>query len=214
MIGPAMPDSAVTPAGASLALHAGHMRPQIDLFGLEPALPAGFRYAPDLITVPEEQSLLEHVRALPFREFEFQGYTGKRRVVSFGWRYDFNERLLHRTEDMPPWIFPLRGAAARFADVAPETLQQVLFTEYDAGAGIGWHRDKAVFGDVIGISLVSACVFRLRRSVNDRWERASITAEPRSVYLLRGPSRTEWEHSIPAVDALRYSITFRNLRTR
>jgi len=38
--------------------------------------------------------------------------------------------------------------------------------------------------------------------------------EPRSMYLLRGPSRTEWEHGIPAVDALRYSITFRSLAAR
>ena len=40
---------------------------------------------------------------------------------------------------------------------------------------------------------------------------SSLIVEPRSAYLLRGPSRTEWEHSIPAVDALRYSITFRSL---
>ena len=92
-------------------------------------------------------------------------------------------------------------------------LQQALVTEYQAGAGIGWHRDTAVFGDVVGISLAAPCVFRLRRKSGDTWERVSLTAEPRSAYLLRGPSRTEWEHSIPDVDALRYSITFRNLRS-
>jgi alkylated DNA repair dioxygenase AlkB len=96
--------------------------------------------------------------------------------------------------------------------MAAECLQHVLVTEYDVGAAIGWHRDKAVFGDVIGVSLLAPCVFRLRRKVAARWERASLTVEPRSVYLLRGPSRTEWEHSIPAVDALRYSITFRSMR--
>ena len=84
--------------------------------------------------------------------------------------------------------------------------------EYDVGAAIGWHRDKAVFGDVIGISLLSSCRFRLKRKVGTTWERASLIADARSAYLLRGPSRTEWEHSIPAVDALRYSITFRNFR--
>ncbi len=81
-------------------------------------------------------------------------------------------------------------------------LQQVLVTEYDAGAGIGWHRDKAVFGEVIGISLLAACTFRLRRRAGSMWERAAITAEPRSAYLLQGPSRTEWEHSIPPVESL------------
>jgi alkylated DNA repair dioxygenase AlkB len=185
---------------------------QLNLFGGGPALPEGFAYRENVITADEEQSLLEHVRRLPFREFEFQGYVGKRRVVSFGWRYDFNERVLHRVEDMPDFLLPLREAAARFAGLDPSALQHALVTEYGAGAGIGWHRDKAVFGDVVGVSLLSPCVFRLRRQSGATWERVSLTAEPRSAYLLRGPSRTEWEHSIPAVDALRYSITFRNLR--
>ena len=54
-----------------------------------PALPEGFRYQPELIGREAETSLLEHVRTLPFREFEFHGFTGKRRVISFGWKYDF-----------------------------------------------------------------------------------------------------------------------------
>ena len=94
----------------------------------------------------------------------------------------------------------------------PAQLQHVLVTEYGAGAGIGWHRDKSVFGEVVGISLLTPCTFRLRRKVGDGWERRSVIAEPRSAYLLSGAARTEWEHSIPAVDALRYSLTFRNLR--
>jgi alkylated DNA repair dioxygenase AlkB len=98
------------------------------------------------------------------------------------------------------------------AGIAPDDLPHALVTEYGPGATIGWHRDKGVFGDVIGISLLSPCVFRLRRKVGAKWERYSLTAEPRSAYLLRAASRTEWEHSIPAVDALRYSVTFRTLR--
>ena len=89
----------------------------------------------------------------------------------------------------------------------------MLVTEYGPGAGIGWHRDKAVFGEVIGVSLLSPCVLRMRRKAGERkWERVNVTAEPRSAYFLSGPARMEWEHSIPPVDALRYSITFRNLR--
>lgn len=91
----------------------------------------------------------------------------------------------------------------------------MLVTEYSPSAGIGWHRDKSVFGETVGVLLLSPCVLRLRRKVGDkRWERANVEAEPRSAYLLTGPARREWEHSIPAVDALRYSITFRNLRER
>jgi len=134
-------------------------------------------------------------------------------VVSFGWQYDFNERTLRKADDIPPFLLSLRETAARFADMAPSQLQQVLVTEYDAGAGIGWHRDKGMFGEVIGISLLSACRFRFRRKTGTTWERAAIIAEPRSAYLLSGPSRTEWEHSIPEVDTLRYSITFRSFRS-
>jgi alkylated DNA repair dioxygenase AlkB len=186
---------------------------QLKLFGGLVGLPEGFRYTPALLTPEQETDLLERVRDLPFKEFQFQGYVGKRRVVSFGWQYDFNERALRKADDIPPFLLSLRETAARFAEMPPSHLQQVLVTEYDAGAGIGWHRDKAVFGEVIGISLLSACRFRFRRKAGTTWERVAIMAEPRSAYLLSGPSRTEWEHSIPEVDTLRYSITFRNFRS-
>jgi alkylated DNA repair dioxygenase AlkB len=185
---------------------------QIAFFGRALELPEGFRYQADILSSEDEQLLLDHMRQLPFKEFQFQGFVGKRRVVSYGWQYDFNERALRQAEDIPAFLLPLREAAADFAGIAPEQLAQVLLIEYDAGASIGWHRDKKMFGDVIGISLLSACRFRFRRKAGSTWERASLVAEPRSAYLLRGPSRTEWEHSIPAVDALRYSITFRTLR--
>jgi alkylated DNA repair dioxygenase AlkB len=188
------------------------MTDQLTFFEAAPQLPEGFRYRNALISRDAEKALLENVRELPFKEFEFHGYVGKRRTVSYGWGYDFQKERLREADDMPGFLRDLRVIAAAFADLEPERLQQVLVTEYEAGAGIGWHKDKAVFGDVIGISLLSACNFRLRRKVGEKWERKSIIAEPRSAYLLRGPSRSEWEHSIPPVDTLRYSITFRNLR--
>lgn len=191
------------------------MQDQFNLFGAsrsKPAYPEGFRYQPEVITRDQEQSLLSEIRSLPLKPFEFQGYVGKRRTLSFGWQYDFNERQLRRTEDIPDFLLGLREIAARFADLDPRQLQHALVIEYDAGAPIGWHRDKDVFGDVVGISLLSPCTFRLRRKAGAKWERVNLVAEPRSAYLLRGPSRTEWEHSIPPVDQLRYSITFRNFR--
>ena len=185
---------------------------QLNFLEARPALPDGFKYQPDIISPDDEQTLVEQVRALPLKEFQFQGYVAKRRVVSYGWQYDFNHRVLRQAEDMPAFLLSLRETAAEFAGMPPAQLQQVLVLEYGAGAGIGWHRDKAVFGEVIGISLLSPGCFRLRRKVGTTWQRASIIAEPRSAYLLSGPARTEWEHSIPEVEALRYSITFRNFR--
>src|SRR3954465_15641197 len=133
---------------------------QPGLFGGEPAptltrttLPEGFRYQTEIIAAEEEAALVREFATLPFKDFEFQGYVGKRRVVSFGWRYDFNERKLHEASDIPEFLMSLRERAAAFAGMRAESLQQVLVTEYDAGAGIGWRRDKSVFGEVVGISL-------------------------------------------------------------
>ena len=175
-------------------------------------LPAGFKYQPDLISKETERTLAQQIAGLPLKEFEFQGFLGKRRIVSFGWRYDFNGGGLQRTEDLPTFLLPVREQAAAFAGMPPERLKQVLLTEYKPGVQIGWHKDRSVFGEVIGVSLLSSCTFRLRRKLGTKWERASIVAGPRSAYLLSGPARTEWEHSIPAVEALRYSITFRNFK--
>jgi alkylated DNA repair dioxygenase AlkB len=182
------------------------------LFDTGPVLPEGFRYAPDFLLPDEEREIAGHVEVLPFQAFEFQGFVGKRRVVSFGWKYDFNERQLHKANDMPWFLLPLRRRAAEWAGLDAAAFQHALVTEYSPGSTIGWHRDKAVFDEVVGVSLLAPCDFRFRRRRGDRWERATVVAAPRSAYLLSGAARTEWEHSIPAVADLRYSITFRNFR--
>jgi alkylated DNA repair dioxygenase AlkB len=142
-------------------------------------------------------------------------------VVSFGWKYDFAGRGLRKADDIPESLLPLRVLAASFANLEPAALQHVLVTEYGPGAGINWHRDKAVFGQVVGISLLSPAVLRFRRKVGEnvrpdgrrarQWERVNVSAAPRSAYHLSGPARLDWQHSLPPVDALRYSITFRNV---
>jgi alkylated DNA repair dioxygenase AlkB len=185
---------------------------QLDFFSAPPAGPPGFRYQADLIAPETEEALLAAIPLLPFKEFEFHGHVGKRRTISFGWGYDFSREALRAAPEIPPFLVSLRSTAAIFAGVEPQGLVQVLVTEYGAGAGIGWHRDKAVFGDVIGISLLAPCQFRLRRRAGNKWERVTVEAAPRSAYLLSGPARTEWEHSIPPVDRPRYSVTYRSLR--
>jgi len=184
---------------------------QIDLFGAAPGLPDGFRYAGQIIGAAEEAALIAALEPLPFRAFELGQYRGKRRVVSFGWQYRFDGSGLHEAEPMPGFLEPLREAAAAFAGVEAEALPHALVTEYRPGAAIGWHRDRSVFGITVGVSLGSRCRLRFRRRAGAGWERAALTVEPRSAYLLDGPARDAWEHSIPAVEALRYSITFRSL---
>jgi len=184
---------------------------QADLFEARVSVPEGFVYRDNLLTAMEEAALLGELEALPFKPFEFQGYLGKRRIATFGWRYDFDRKALRDSDPLPDFLLPVRAKAAIFAGLPPDELQQVLINEYEPGAGVGWHRDRSIFQDIIGISLASACRFRLRRAVGDGWERVSHVLQPRSAYIMRGASRSLWEHSVPGVSALRYSITFRNV---
>jgi alkylated DNA repair dioxygenase AlkB len=182
--------------------------------GRNAAPPDGFRYMAEVLSLDEERDLVAAIQKLSLKEFEFEGYLAKRRVLSYGWHYDFGDRTLRPADEIPEFLLAARERAAAFAGLAAADLPHALITEYRPGAAIGWHRDKGVFEEVVGISLLAPCTFRLRRKSGTTWERYSLTAEPRSAYVLCGPARTEWEHSIPAVDALRYSITFRSLRPK
>jgi alkylated DNA repair dioxygenase AlkB len=175
------------------------------------ALPAGFRYEAEFLGATEEAELVSIIQRLEFRPFEFHGYAGNRRVVSFGYRYDYSRRVVLNAEEIPSWVGDLRRKVGVFAGRAPEDFKQVGINEYSEGAGIGWHRDKPEFGDVVGVSLVSNATLRLRREIDGKWLRASQILEPRSVYLLRGEVREIWEHSIPPATALRYAVMFRTV---
>ena len=173
--------------------------------------PQGLRYAREVISREEEEALTRHIAALPFAPFEFQGFLGNRRTVSFGLHYDFSGSGLQPADPIPDFLLPVRAKAAAFAGLDADTLVHALAIEYAPGAGIGWHRDRQVFDEVVGISLLAPAPLRFRRKAGAKWERWTITAEPRSAYLLTGEVREEWEHSIPPVAELRYSITFRTL---
>lgn len=184
---------------------------QLDLLKPAPSLPEGLRYRSDLISPADEAALVEKIATLPFRPFEFHGYLGNRRTVSFGFRYDFGDQRMHDAELVPGFLLPLRERAADFAGLDESELVHALVTEYATGAGIGWHRDRPIFADVIGISLLAPCRFRLRRKDGNKWQRAALDLAPRSAYLMRGPVRYDWQHSIAPMEELRYSVTFRSL---
>jgi alkylated DNA repair dioxygenase AlkB len=183
---------------------------QADLFR-PPSVPKSFSFRSEIISAAEEAALASEIAALPLETFRFQGFVAKRRVISFGWRYDFDRARFEQADPIPDFLLPLKARAAAFAGLERNDIAQALVTEYAPGTPIGWHRDRPVFEDVIGISLLSPCTFRFRRKAGAKWQRYSLTAEPRSIYLMRGPSRWEWEHSIPEVEQTRYSVTFRTL---
>jgi len=176
------------------------------------ALPGGFRYADEIISIAEEQELAAWIASLPLKPFEFHGYLGLRRIASFGFRYDYSRQRAEPSESLPAMLLPLRDRVGVFTGQAPERFRQILVSEYAEGAPLGWHKDKPQFGDVVGVSLLSPAQFRLRRRVEaHRWERRRLTLKPRSIYLMSGEVRDQWEHSIPKMSSLRYSITFRTL---
>jgi alkylated DNA repair dioxygenase AlkB len=186
---------------------------QLALFSRKIASPEGLRYAAEFIPPAMERELIGRVQALPLQPFQFGAYEGKRRVASFGFRYDYTLRRLQEAAPMPTWLGALIGMVEAYG--GPSTrIQQVLCTEYDVGVGIGWHRDKPHFDGIFGLSLGSPCKFRFRRPVGEKWQRFTLDAEPRSLYMMSGEYRQIWEHSIPAVEWPRYSITFRTMIDR
>ena len=174
--------------------------------------PEGFRHAPGFLGIDEEADLLSRFAGLTFREMKMRGVTARRRVIQYGWHYSFESFRMTEAAPIPEFLYPVRERAATFAGVEPGRLSEALLMEYSPGAAIGWHRDAPPFGVVTGISLGAACRFRFRRGKIGAWENYELPLEPRSIYVLDGPARSEWQHSIPAVKALRYSITFRTMK--
>jgi DNA oxidative demethylase len=175
---------------------------------------AGLSYREELLSSDEERALLERLMPLELAPFRFHGWLGNRKTQSFGWRYDFDDASFTPTEQLPEWLLPLRDRAAAFAGIEPQQFVHVLLARYVPGAGIGWHRDRDVFEQVVGISLKSPATLRFRQRTEIGFRRASLEVAPRSAYLLSGESRWAWEHSIAPGAQLRFSITFRTLSSK
>ena len=174
----------------------------------------GLFFRREFVTREQELGLLDCIRSLQFHEMKMRGVVARRRVIHYGVKYSFESFKATPGPPLPDFLLPLRAQAADLAAVAPDDLAEALITEYSPGAAIGWHKDAHPFDIVVGISLLSESRFRFRRGKVRAWETAEVPLPPRSVYVLTGPARTEWEHSIPPVKALRYSVTFRTLRSR
>jgi alkylated DNA repair dioxygenase AlkB len=199
------------------------MSGQPDLFDTD-GVPPGFAYRAEFLDRAEEVALAEQIARVEFSRVEMRGVVAKRRTAHFGWTYGYDSRSSEPGAAVPRFLLPVRQRAATWAGIDPEALGEALITEYPAGAGIGWHRDAPMFGDVIaGVSLLSACRMKFRPYVSPkdlapaharapRRATHEILLTPRSGYLITGAARRDFEHSIPETESLRYSITFRTLR--
>ena len=175
-------------------------------------LPDGFLYYPQFISSEEENELLRELN-LEFQAFDFHGYIAKRRIVEYGFEYDFTSRQAQMARPLPAFLDPFRVRAAAWAGMRADEIIESVVTEYSPGSPIGWHRDVPQFEIIIGISLKSSCRFRFKPHRHEGKIFAT-SLEPRSAYILRGAARWQYQHSIPAVKALRYSITFRTWRSK
>jgi alkylated DNA repair dioxygenase AlkB len=199
--------------------HQGHEQPPLIVSA---NLPGGFDYAPEFLSIAEERSLLDAIRGIEFSKVEMRGVVARRRTAQYGWTYGYEKRSARPGAPIPDFLLPIRERAARWARLAPEAFAEVLITDYPEGAPIGWHRDAPMFGDIAGVSLGAACRMKLRPYVSPkdagRLEKPRRTTHqielaPRSAYLIRAAARRDFEHSIPPVEARRYSITFRTIRS-
>jgi alkylated DNA repair dioxygenase AlkB len=177
--------------------------------------PHGFEYRDDFISGDEEAALVAEIGRVRSTTFEMRGVVARRRVAFFGQSYD-----RAAAGPIPAFLLPLRARLSEWAGVDAEAFAMALINEYRPGTPIGWQRDAPQYDIVAGISLLSACRMKFRPyrspsappSAARRFATHEIALSRRSAYLMKQEARSAYEHHIPAVSALRYSITFRTLR--
>jgi alkylated DNA repair dioxygenase AlkB len=195
------------------------MERQLDLFAAAKPLPEGLVYQPDFISTDEENSLLSHLEGVQFADIHMHGVIAKRRAAHFGINYEYNSAAVAPGVAIPEFLLPLRERIGKFTGRRPEEFEEVLVTEYPEGAGIGWHRDAPAFEIVVGVSLLAECVMQFRpwpvqETVGGQRREKPLTQvlEPRSLYVIQGPSRSSWQHHIATTKSRRISLTFRTMR--
>jgi alkylated DNA repair dioxygenase AlkB len=185
------------------------------LFPMPPTLPSGFSYHPNFLSAEEERYLLEAISQHDLHRMNFQGFLANRKVKSFGFDYSFDTRNLTEGAPLPEEFADLVSKVSAYTSIDKNDIAELLLTEYPVGSVINWHRDAPPFDVIIGVSLNAACTFRLRPHAKEKQNRRAIiaiTLEPRSLYVIKGNARSDWEHSTAPVEKVRYSITLRTLR--
>ncbi len=175
--------------------------------------PEGLHFEPSFLAPEEEAALLAALADLDYATVEMRGQVARRTVRLFGYGYDFENRTVRPGEPLPDWLLPLRRRCGELARVDPEQFVHALVNRYTPGASIGWHRDAPPFGPTVaGVSLGADSELRFQRRLKGTRYVYQLPLPRRSAYVLSGLARSAWEHSVPAVSDLRYSLTFRTLR--
>jgi alkylated DNA repair dioxygenase AlkB len=184
------------------------------LFPIPPKSPEGFSYIPEFLSIAEEENLFQEISRVDLRTFIFHGYEAKRKVASFGYDYSFEKKTISKGQDIPQEFQWLIQKVHRYLNLQ-NNFAELLITQYPVGSVINWHRDAPPFDLIAGISICSDCLVRFRphdKSKQGRKSILSIPVERRSLYIMQGPSRSDWEHSTMPVPAIRYSVTLRTLK--
>ena len=185
------------------------------LFDIAPTLPSGFTYAENFISPEEERALLMAIQKLTLDNMKFHMYEAKRKVISFGKGWSFTDQCLKDGNQFPEEVGFLITRIAGYLKIPAESIAQFLVTEYPVGSVINWHRDAPPFETIVGVLLLSDCIFKLRPQEKEKQTRTSTVILPvkrRSFYVMKGQSKTAWQHCTSPVEKVRYSLTFRTLR--
>lgn len=176
-------------------------------------LPPGFLFKPDFLSAAEADEYLRTFAAMPFAIFSMRGHTLRRQVRAFGMGFGMNFRSLHPAEPMPPFLLRLRDRAARVLRTSGSHFEQALVQRYPAGAAIGFHLDDSAFGSpIIGVSFGGSARLRFQHREGEQLP-VAIHLHAGCLYALRGAARTQWLHGVDGIRDLRYSVTFRKIRS-
>ena len=178
----------------------------------------GLRYIPEYITQGEHDELLELIDRQIWRE------ELKRRVQHYGYKYDYKKRAVDRSMylgELPDWLLSI-GRKLYDQMLIEKIPDQVIINEYQPGQGIADHIDCIPCFDktIISLSLGSTCIIQFTNVKTQ--EKLAILLDPRSLIVLQGESRYEWQHGIPQrkidkyegrefIRRRRVSMTFRNI---
>lgn len=187
---------------------------QLSLIDAETATaPMGLEYRPDFLVASQEDELLAYID-------NSEWLTDlSRRVMHFGYKYDYTSRRLDETArigPLPEWLAQLsnrvREAASEKAKqrlVPNQPFEQAIINEYLPGQGIAPHIDRDCFGPLVAtVSLGSAVNMDFCcDSTGDEHVQRLV---PRSLVLLYGDARFKWRHGI----AKRHSDTWNGERTK